>query len=67
MFSWVVQGRRAPRRPSSRRPSRFPRARVPRTDRPLSNLEPILPYPAAGKPSANAGPTEMPMKQREPE
>ena len=28
-FLWVVQGRRAARRPSGRRPSRFPRPRVP--------------------------------------
>ena len=63
MVSWVVQGRRVARRPSGRRPSRFPRPRVPQR-------EPTLPHvaqPAAGKPSTNARPTEMPMKQREPE
>ena len=63
MFSWVVQGRRAPRRPSSRRPSRFPCLPVPRTEPALSNVA----QPAARKPSTNARPTEMPMKQREPE
>ena len=45
------------------RPSRFPRPRVPRTERALSNLA----QPAAGKPSTNARPKEMPMKQHEPE
>ena len=39
-FSWVVQGRRAARRPSGRRPSRFPCLRVPRTERALSKLAP---------------------------
>ena len=65
-FLWVVQGRRAPRRPSSRRPSRFfppPRstdgARIKQSG---TNLAPA----AASKPSTNARPTEMPMKQREP-
>ena len=63
VFLWVVQGRRVARRPPSRRPSRFPRLPVPQTERALSNLAP----PSAGQPSTNAGPTEMPMKQHEPE
>ena len=42
-FSWVVQSRRAPPRPSTRRLSRFPRLRVPRTERTLTDLEPIWP------------------------
>ena len=45
----------------------FFRPRVPRTEHALSNLEPIWPQGAAGNPSTNARPTEMPMKQREPE
>ena len=62
-FSWVVQGRRAARRPSSRRPSRFPRPRVPRTERTSIQVA----QGAAGNPPTNARPTEMPMKQRDPE
>ena len=52
-FLWVVQGRRAPRRPSTRRPSRFFRLRVPRTEHALSNLEPIWPQrlPASPPPT----------------
>ena len=58
-----VQGRRAPRGPLTRRPSRFPRPRVPRTEHALTNLAPA----AASNPSTNARPTELPMKQHEPE
>ena len=50
MFSWMVQGRRAARRPPSRRPSRFPRPRVPRTERTLTQVA----QGAAGNPSTNA-------------
>ena len=57
------QGRRAARRPSGRRPSRFPRLRVPRTERTSTQVA----QPAAGNPSTNARPKEMPMKQRDPE
>ena len=55
-FSWVVQGRRAPRRPSSRRPSRFPRPRVPLLERALSNLA----QPAAGEPPPMPDPRRCP-------
>ena len=66
-FSWVVQGRRAARRPSGRRPSRFPRPRVPRTEHALTDLEPRWPNrrPAGRPPMPDQ--REMPMKQRDPE
>ena len=44
-------------------PAVSPRPRVPRTERALSNLAPA----AASNPFTNARPTEMPMKQSDPE
>ena len=60
--SWVVQGRRAAHRPSSRRPSRFFRLRVPRTEHALSNLEPI-----GRRPGEGAGRGAFPWPEAEPD